>query len=62
MFHSSYESNLCGGFIPAIFQAFFNRRNQGGSHKAGQAEGHSEPAHHPVDARYYSVVDEPQLS
>ncbi len=45
MFHSSYESNLCGGFIPAIFQAFFNRRNQGGSHKAGQAEGHSEPAH-----------------
>jgi hypothetical protein len=45
MFHSSYESNLCGGFIPATFQAFFNRRNQGGSHKAGQAEGHSEPAH-----------------
>jgi hypothetical protein len=22
--------------------------------------GHSEPAHHPLDARYYSVVDEPQ--
>jgi hypothetical protein len=24
--------------------------------------GYSEPAHHPLDACYYSIVDEPQLS
>jgi len=28
IFHSSYESNWCWGFIPAIFQAFFNRRRR----------------------------------
>jgi hypothetical protein len=31
-------------------------------HRQREAMGRSEPAHHPLDAHYYSVVDEPQLS
>ncbi len=39
--------------------------NQGSSHKAGRLRdtvNQHTPPHHPVDACYYSVVDEPQLS
>jgi len=62
MFHSYYEGNWCSGFIPVIFQAFLI---QGGSHKPSTASAtvnQHTPVHQPLDACYYSVVDEPQLS
>jgi hypothetical protein len=63
MFHNSYESNLCWGFIPAIFSGILESRWQS---QVRQAQGHSEPAHtsghQPLDACFYSVVDEPQVS
>jgi len=74
MFCSSYESDWCWGFIPDFFRHFLigggglhgdSFWNQGSSHKAGRLRdtvNQHTPPHHPVDACYYSVVDEPQLS
>jgi hypothetical protein len=63
MFHSSYESKWVLGFYSSDFSAILESRWQS---QARQAQGHSEPAHtsgrQPLDACYYSVVDEPQLS
>jgi len=46
-------------FINKTLQGF-DDRGEGMPKEA--TENQHPPAHHPLDARYYSVVDEPQLS